>query len=55
MATLIALTVFLVLTGLGCILSGIYLLIGMPWALIAGGVALIVLAFVTREGLRENG
>ncbi len=55
MAMLIALTVFLVLTGLGCILSGVYLLVGMPWALIAGGLSLIVLAFVAREGLRENG
>lgn len=43
------------LAGLSAIIAGVYLLAGLPWALIAGGIACIIIAFGIREGLRANG
>lgn len=49
------LSVAVLLAGISSVIAGIYLLAGLPWALIAGGLAAIILAFVIREGLRANG
>lgn len=49
------LSVAVLLAGVSSVIAGIYLLAGLPWALIAGGFAAIILAFVIREGLRANG
>jgi hypothetical protein len=38
------------LIGAGLILSGIYLLVGTAWTLIAGGLACIAFAAVIRRG-----
>lgn len=31
----------LVVAGAGCVLAGVYLLAGLPWALVAGGAAAV--------------
>lgn len=35
-------TLVVAATGLALVLAGVYLLLGLPWALIVGGVALVV-------------
>jgi hypothetical protein len=43
----------LVLGGLAVIVAGIALLAGAPWALIASGVAALILALVMLRGVRR--
>jgi hypothetical protein len=41
--------IILAAAGTGCILAAVTVLAGWPWALLAGGVALIALALVVPE------
>jgi hypothetical protein len=51
-----ALIVFsLFIAAVACVVAGVHLLVGLPWALIAVGVALFFAAFVLRSGLTPNG
>ncbi|GAB6406038.1 hypothetical protein PMHK_34660 [Pseudomonas sp. MHK4] len=43
--------ILLALCGFGSVVAGVYVLQGLGWALIAGGVALLLLAGFVRKGL----
>ena len=43
------------LLGVGLMTSGVFLLLGAGWALIAGGVFALVAAVICRNGLTPNG
>jgi hypothetical protein len=47
----VALIFVLLLAGSGLAVAGVYLLAGMPWALLAGGMVLVAAAFGLRAGL----
>ncbi len=42
------------LLGLGLLVAGVFVLLGIGWALLAGGVALLVIAGFIREGLTSD-
>jgi len=40
------------LSGLGLLVAGVYILAGLGWALLAGGVSMLVCAAFIRAGIR---
>lgn len=42
------------LLGLGLLVAGVFVLLGIGWALLAGGVALLVIAGFIRKGLTSD-
>lgn len=55
MIWLVVLIIVLALTGAGAIVAGTYVLVGLGWALVAGGAFAIAGAVILNTGLRSNG
>jgi hypothetical protein len=51
---LILLIVAMALIGAGCVIAGVYLLLGTAWAMIVGGAGLLLAAAILRRGM-SNG
>lgn len=45
--------VLLGLAGIGLVVGGVYLLAGLPWALIAGGVFLLLVTALVGKGMNN--
>ena len=55
MRAALAIIALLFLAAGGCLVAGILLLAGLPWALLATGILLFAAAIFLRSGLRPNG
>lgn len=52
MKTAIAALIICGMAGLGLLVAGVYILAGLGWALLAGGVSMLVCAAFIRAGIR---
>ncbi len=53
MTLALTLYVLFLLCGLASLISGVYLLAGLGFALLAGGAAFLILAFFIAQGMRD--
>lgn len=54
MTSLLAAFLLLIVAGAGTIITGVYILAGLGWALIGIGVALLVLALIPRRAMLDE-